>query len=122
MSPRRQPWKALVQVGSVAACDLVAATEVLYDTFCIRCGQLIQGNHVATCNGRWYIGGPRRGRDCFCFEIERLHQVRPGDGAAGELVDRRSDRYAERVASAELERQACGGPIRVRPRYVQKRQ
>jgi hypothetical protein len=109
--PEHGTWKAVVQVGSAAAYDLVGASEVPYDTFCIQCEQLIQGNHVATCNGRWYISGPRRGRDCFCLSIERLRHVRPGDGATGELEDRRGDRYVERVAGAELECQACEEPI-----------
>jgi hypothetical protein len=110
-NPEHGAWKAVIEVGPATANDLVAATEVLYDTFCAQCELLIQGNHIASCNGRCYISGPRQGRDCFCSEIERLCYVRPGDGAGGELEDRRGDRYVEHVAGAELECQACEGPI-----------
>ena len=109
--PEHGDWKAVIQVGSASAYDIVGATEVPYDTFCIECGLLIQGDHIATCNGHWYISGPRRGRDCFCSNIERLRHVRPGDGATGELEDRLGDRYVERDADADLECQACEGPI-----------
>jgi hypothetical protein len=99
----------VVQVGSAAAYDITSATELPYDTFCAQCGLLLEGNHVPTCNGVHYVAGALR---CpACAGLQRLQHVHPGDGAAGELQDRRGDRYVERRAGAELGCGACEGPI-----------
>jgi hypothetical protein len=111
---------AVGEVGSAAAYDLHGVSEVLYDTFCAQCQDPIVGNHIATCNGERYIAGPRQGRSCFCAGITRLYHVRPGDGAVGELQDRRGDRYVEHIAGAELTCSACEGPIHRDEAYVRQ--
>jgi hypothetical protein len=111
--PQRGTWKIVDLFGRAATYDLVGATALEYDTFCAECRLPIVGNHIPSCNGRSYVAGigDRAGRACFCSDIDRLHHVRPGDGAAGELEDRRGDRYLERRAGALTECDVCEGPI-----------
>ncbi len=109
--PGQGTWNAVAQVGSAAAYDIAGVSELPYDTFCAECGLLLEGSHIATCNGFHHIAGTRQGRACSCSGILRLQHVRPGDGAAGELQDGRGDRYVERHAGAQLSCGACEGPV-----------
>jgi hypothetical protein len=113
----RGAGKALFECGSSVGYDIVGSTQLPYDTFCAECELPIIGDHITLCNGRRYVAGPREGQPCSCRDIRRLHHVRPGDGAAGELQDQRGDRYIELRAGAQLRCDTCEGPIHVSEFY-----
>jgi hypothetical protein len=115
MTPPADPepgtWKALIEVGAASVYELAPQSELPYDTFCGECERLLTGNHINSCNGRWYVAGPREGRVCFCDELVRLSAVRRGDRSR--LQDQQGNLYREEIAIIPAGCDSCGGPIRV---------
>jgi hypothetical protein len=108
--PEPGTWKALIEVGAAPVYDLTPQGELLYDAFCAECERLITGNHIHSCNGRWYIAGPREGQACFCHDLLRLYPVRRGD--RNRLQDQHGNLYREEIASVRGRCDRCEGPIR----------
>lgn len=108
--PEPGTWKALIEVGAASVYDLTPQGELPYDTFCGECERLVTGSHINSCNGRWYVAGPREGRACCCYDLVRLSPVRRGD--RNRLQDQHSNLYREEIATIRAECDHCEGPIR----------
>lgn len=114
MTPPADPepgtWKALIEVGAAPVYDLTPQSALPYDTFCGECERLVTGNHINSCNGRWYVAGPREGRACFCNDLVRLSPVHRGDRSR--LQDQHGNLYREEIAGTRGGCDRCEGPIR----------